>query len=517
NGQSCIAAKRFLVHTDVYDQFAEAFVAKMSALVVGDPMAEGTDVGPLATESGRDEVEEQVRDAVSHGARVLCGGQRPDLPGWYYPPTVVADLTPQMRIWSEEVFGPVASLYRVSSYEEAVRMANDTSFGLGANAWTQDPAEQERFINDLEAGGVFINGMVTSYPSLPFGGIKNSGYGRELSAHGTREFCNLKTVWVGSQPAGARTRAGLARRRAERDRRGETGPVSRPRPRHGGGRHRGGEPSCGRPLGAGAAADRTRAALPRPPPRRTGPPRAGPPRAGPPRAGPPRAGPFRVGLIRGGAGRAGGVHIAASRGAQLVTLHTAHRRLHRGREHPPLPQHPRQAAQRLRQRRQRRQVPGYDAQQRDGAAQRRRGRPAQPGGPQGVADAQLPAPARVPLRGRCVPYHHLLGEAQPPAAGGQVQREQLLLPAQPQPRREPARLDERAYPQHRRAGQHAHQRGTGQPGRGRYRRVPELRGDRVLAAVRLHQDPAGHRRQPRAGVQHRRGPAERARLPPGVV
>src|SRR5690606_26790424 len=197
NGQSCIAAKRFLVHTDVYDQFAEAFVAKMSALVVGDPMAEGTDVGPLATESGRDEVEEQVRDAVSHGARVLCGGQRPDLPGWYYPPTVVADLTPQMRIWSEEVFGPVASLYRVSSYEEAVRLANDTSFRLGANAWTQDPAEQERFINDLEAGAVFINGMVTSYPSLPFGGIKNSGYGRELSAHGIREFCNLKTVWVG--------------------------------------------------------------------------------------------------------------------------------------------------------------------------------------------------------------------------------------------------------------------------------------------------------------------------------
>lgn len=197
NGQSCIAAKRFLVHTDVYDQFAEAFVAKMSGLVVDDPMAEGTDVGPLATESGREEVEEQVRDAVAHGARVLCGGQRPDRPGWWYPPTVVTDLTPQMRMWSEEVFGPVAGLYRVSSYEEAVRLANGTSFGLGANAWTQDPAEQERFITDLEAGAVFINGMVTSYPSLPFGGVKNSGYGRELSAHGIREFCNLKTVWVG--------------------------------------------------------------------------------------------------------------------------------------------------------------------------------------------------------------------------------------------------------------------------------------------------------------------------------
>ena len=197
NGQSCIAAKRFLVHTDVYDQFAEAFVANMSGLVVDDPMAEGTDVGPLATESGREEVEEQVRDAVAHGARVLCGGQRPDRPGWWYPPTVVTDLTPQMRMWSEEVFGPVAGLYRVSSYEEAVRLANDTSFGLGANAWTQDPAEQERFITDLESGAVFINGMVTSYPSLPFGGVKNSGYGRELSAHGIREFCNLKTVWVG--------------------------------------------------------------------------------------------------------------------------------------------------------------------------------------------------------------------------------------------------------------------------------------------------------------------------------
>ncbi|MPZ28769.1 MAG: NADP-dependent succinic semialdehyde dehydrogenase [Micromonosporaceae bacterium] len=197
NGQSCISAKRFLVHTDVYDTFAEAFVANMSALVVGDPMAEGTDVGPLATESGRAEVDEQVRDAVAHGARVRCGGQPPDRPGWWYPPTVVTDLTPQMRMWSEEVFGPVAGLYRVSSYQEAVELANATDFGLGANAWTRDPAEQERFVADLAAGAVFVNGMVTSYPSLPFGGIKHSGYGRELSAHGIREFCNLKTVWVG--------------------------------------------------------------------------------------------------------------------------------------------------------------------------------------------------------------------------------------------------------------------------------------------------------------------------------
>jgi succinate-semialdehyde dehydrogenase / glutarate-semialdehyde dehydrogenase len=196
NGQSCIAAKRFLVHTDVYDQFAEAFVKHMSALVVDDPMADGTDVGPLATASGREDVIGQVRDATERGATVLCGGEVPDRPGWWYPPTVVTDLTPEMTMWSEEVFGPVAGLFRVSSYDEAVRIANGTSFGLGANAWTDDPAEQERFVADLAAGAVFINGMVASHPSLPFGGIKNSGYGRELSAHGIREFCNIKAVWV---------------------------------------------------------------------------------------------------------------------------------------------------------------------------------------------------------------------------------------------------------------------------------------------------------------------------------
>ncbi|MBM0276877.1 NADP-dependent succinic semialdehyde dehydrogenase [Micromonospora tarensis] len=203
NGQSCIAAKRFIVHTDVFDAFAERFAANMAALRVGDPMDPNTDVGPLASERGRDEVHAQVRDAVDKGATVLCGGEPPTGDGWFYPPTVVTDLTPGMRMWSEEVFGPVAGLYRVSSYEEAVEVANGTSFGLGSNAWTRDPAEQERFATDLDAGNVFVNGMTTSYPQLPFGGVKNSGYGRELSALGMREFCNTKTVWVGEGAASA--------------------------------------------------------------------------------------------------------------------------------------------------------------------------------------------------------------------------------------------------------------------------------------------------------------------------
>jgi succinate-semialdehyde dehydrogenase / glutarate-semialdehyde dehydrogenase len=205
NGQSCIAAKRFIVHADVYDEFAEAFVARMAALSVGDPMAADTDVGPLALAQGRDDCDAQVRDAVDHGARVLCGGTAGPEPGWWYPPTVVAGLTPQMRMWSEEVFGPVAGLFRVGSYDEAVALANATAFGLGSNAWTTDADETARFAADLEAGAVFINGMVTSYPELPFGGVKNSGYGRELSAHGIREFCNLKTVWIGegADPASA--------------------------------------------------------------------------------------------------------------------------------------------------------------------------------------------------------------------------------------------------------------------------------------------------------------------------
>ncbi|MEW2499911.1 MULTISPECIES: NADP-dependent succinic semialdehyde dehydrogenase [unclassified Amycolatopsis] len=197
NGQSCIAAKRFIVHTDVYDEFARKFVERMRALRVGDPFDDNTDVGPLATEQGRTDVEELVDEAVAAGATVLCGGQRPDGPGWFYPPTVITDLTREMRIFTEEVFGPVASLYRVADLDEALEIANATSFGLGSNAWTEDTEEIERFIDDLDAGQVFINGMTVSYPELPFGGVKRSGYGRELSSHGIREFCNLKTVWVG--------------------------------------------------------------------------------------------------------------------------------------------------------------------------------------------------------------------------------------------------------------------------------------------------------------------------------
>jgi succinate-semialdehyde dehydrogenase/glutarate-semialdehyde dehydrogenase len=201
NGQSCIAAKRFIVHTDVYDAFAERFIEKMKALTVGDPMDDDTDVGPLATEQGLHDAEEQVREAVEKGAKVLLGGKRLDRPGWWYPPTVVTDITPEMRMWHEEVFAPVAGLYRASSYEEAIEIANDSPYGLGSNAWTNDPAEQERFVNDLDAGMVFVNGMTTSYPQLPFGGVKHSGYGRELAEVGIREFCNMKTVWVGEGAA----------------------------------------------------------------------------------------------------------------------------------------------------------------------------------------------------------------------------------------------------------------------------------------------------------------------------
>jgi succinate-semialdehyde dehydrogenase / glutarate-semialdehyde dehydrogenase len=197
NGQSCIAAKRFIVHESVGSEFERLFAEKLAALSVGDPMDDKTKVGPLATEQGRKDVEELVNDAVAKGARVVVGGQRPDGPGWYYPPTLITGITKDMRMYREEVFGPVAALYRVPDLDAAMDLANDTDFGLGSNIWTDDESERERFVRDIQAGMAFVNGMTTSYPQLPFGGVKTSGYGRELDVHGMREFLNIKSVWVG--------------------------------------------------------------------------------------------------------------------------------------------------------------------------------------------------------------------------------------------------------------------------------------------------------------------------------
>jgi hypothetical protein len=197
NGQSCISAKRFIIHTDIYDAFLDRFVQQMQALRVGDPTDPDTDVGPLATEAGRDEVEKQVDDAAAAGAVVRCGGKRFGGPGWFYPPTVITDITRDMALFTEEVFGPVASVDRVADIDEAIEIANATTFGPGSSAWTRNQSEQQRFIDEIDAGQVFINGMTVSYNELPFGGIKRAGYGRELSAHGIREFCNIKTIWVG--------------------------------------------------------------------------------------------------------------------------------------------------------------------------------------------------------------------------------------------------------------------------------------------------------------------------------
>jgi succinate-semialdehyde dehydrogenase/glutarate-semialdehyde dehydrogenase len=198
NGQSCIAAKRFIVHEAVYDEFERLFTEQMESKVVGDPMLDSTDVGPLASEQQRDDIELLVADAVAKGAKALCGGAAPDQPGFYYPPTVLAGITTEMRVHLEETFGPVATVYRAADIDEAIELANATTFGLGANAWTTDATERSRFARDLVAGMVFINGNVTSYPQLPFGGVKRSGYGRELFSQGIREFCNVKSVWIGA-------------------------------------------------------------------------------------------------------------------------------------------------------------------------------------------------------------------------------------------------------------------------------------------------------------------------------
>lgn len=195
NGQACIAGKRFIVHDDVYDEFAAEFVRRMSELVVGDPLRPETQVGPVATEQGRQDLIDLVEDARAKGATILTGGEPVEGQGWFFAPTVIADLPDDARLVQEEAFGPLASLYRAVDADDALRIANQTAFGLASAVWTEEPAEQERFTRELDAGAVFINGMTVSYQELPFGGIKRSGFGRELAEVGQREFCNLKTVW----------------------------------------------------------------------------------------------------------------------------------------------------------------------------------------------------------------------------------------------------------------------------------------------------------------------------------
>jgi len=201
NGQSCIAAKRFIVHSKIYDEFEKRFVAAMKKLRVGDPMLESTDIGPLATEQILKDLEEQVQVSVAAGAKILTGGQKfkaeAELAlGNFYEPTVLVDIPKGSPAYQDEIFGPVASLFRIADIDEAIELADATPFGLGSAAWTNDDAERDRFIEELEAGSVFINGMVASDPRLPFGGVKHSGYGRELGEFGIREFVNIKTVWI---------------------------------------------------------------------------------------------------------------------------------------------------------------------------------------------------------------------------------------------------------------------------------------------------------------------------------
>jgi succinate-semialdehyde dehydrogenase/glutarate-semialdehyde dehydrogenase len=197
NGQSCIAAKRFIVVGSIADQFERRLVAGTQSLVVGDPLDSKTDVGPLANEAQIKTLAGQVERSVSGGARLLTGGHRLDRPGYYFAPGILTDISPDAPAYREEVFGPVALLFRARDIDQAIAIANDSPFGLGASAWTNDPTERRRFIAELEAGMVFINAMVASDPRLPFGGVKQSGYGRELSEYGLREFVNIKTVWIG--------------------------------------------------------------------------------------------------------------------------------------------------------------------------------------------------------------------------------------------------------------------------------------------------------------------------------
>ncbi|HEY6391671.1 MAG TPA: NAD-dependent succinate-semialdehyde dehydrogenase [Bryobacteraceae bacterium] len=196
SGQSCIAAKRFIVHEKIYAEFERRFVAAMQLLKVGDPMDPATDVGPLATVQIVNDLDGQVRQAVAAGAQVLTGGHRLQRAGNFYEPTVLAGVRKSCPVYYQELFGPVAMLFRASGVEAAIEIANDSDFGLAASVWTEDAGERSRFIDEIEAGQVFVNGMVASDPRLPFGGIKRSGYGRELGSFGIREFVNIKTIWI---------------------------------------------------------------------------------------------------------------------------------------------------------------------------------------------------------------------------------------------------------------------------------------------------------------------------------
>jgi succinate-semialdehyde dehydrogenase / glutarate-semialdehyde dehydrogenase len=196
NGQSCIAAKRFIVSEKIADEFERKFVSRMQGLRVGDPFDENTQLGPLANADAVTSLDADVKKTVAAGARVLTGGEPLKRPGCYYAPTVLADIPKDSPAYKEEFFGPVASIFRVKDIDQAIQIANDVRFGLGASAWTKDPVETERFINELEVGMVFLNKMVASDPRIPFGGVKQSGHGRELGVHGIHEFVNIKTVWI---------------------------------------------------------------------------------------------------------------------------------------------------------------------------------------------------------------------------------------------------------------------------------------------------------------------------------
>jgi succinate-semialdehyde dehydrogenase/glutarate-semialdehyde dehydrogenase len=195
-GQSCIAAKRFIIADEMYERFLEQFVQRMRGLTIGDPMEPQTELGPLATEQILNGVHDQVQKTIATGAKLVTGGNRIHGAGFFYEPTVLVDVPKESPAYREEVFGPVAAVFRVSNANEAIELANDTPFGLGSSAWTNDNQEQKLFVSDLDSGMVFINAMVASDPRLPFGGVKRSGFGRELGAAGIREFTNTKTVWI---------------------------------------------------------------------------------------------------------------------------------------------------------------------------------------------------------------------------------------------------------------------------------------------------------------------------------